>query len=312
MKDPFLSLEQAIAGIQDGDVVAIPTETVYGLAADATCDKAVAKIYAYKHRPLFNPLIVHFKSRMHAQDFVEFSPMAQKLAEKFWPGPLTLVLPMKNSPGISHLCSAGLSTLGVRIPHHPLTQKLLDALTVPVAAPSANPSARLSATSAADVRKGFHPQSLPILDGGPCAQGLESTILDASVSPPRLLRPGALSVEILETVLEYPLERSFDNPQRPKSPGSLLKHYAPCKPLRMDVLDPYPHEIYITFGPVHSSHTSCVSLSLTGDLQEAAASFFRVLHEAETLPGEGIAVAPLPQEGVGYALNDRLIRASRA
>lgn len=304
-------MDEAVRLLQADNVVAIPTETVYGLAANAFSDRAVTRIYACKNRPLFNPLIIHFKDLGEIQKIVVCSAYARQLANYFWPGPLTLVLPLQDQVPLSPLCSAGLSTLAVRIPAHPLALKLLERLPFPLAAPSANPSTFLSPTCAEHVITAFKGQ-VPLLDGGECPKGLESTILDVSGEKPLLLRQGAIPRKALEEVLGMPLLSPLKMEKVPliKAPGQLLKHYAPSKPLRMNVKTPLPGEGFLTFGPLHPSHSPCLTLSESGNLEEAASTFFKRLHQLDLLPIEGIAVAPLPEEGLGEALNDRLRRAS--
>jgi L-threonylcarbamoyladenylate synthase len=289
-----------------GGLVAFPTETVYGLGGDARSDRAVAGIYAAKGRPSFNPLIVHLPDIAAVEDIAVLGPKAQALAQAFWPGPLTLVLPLRDGAGISPLVTAGLSTVAVRVPAHPLAQRLLRAFGGPVAAPSANPSGRVSPTRAKHVLDGLSGRIAAVLDGGPCAVGLESTIVVADPDP-TLLRPGGVSVEALEAVLREPFAVGGDA-GKPTSPGQLASHYAPAAGVRLDATDANPGEILVGFGPVKGALT----LSDSGDLIEAAARLFHILREADQLAGPGgrIAFAPVPETGLGRAINDRLRRAA--
>lgn len=302
-------IQQACELLAVGEVVAIPTETVYGLAADAGNDKAVAKIYQYKERPSFNPLIVHVASATQASQYVRLTAKAPVLIEAFWPGALTLVLPLLPDSRISPLCTAGLRTLGVRSPSHPITRKILESSGLPLAAPSANPSSRLSPTTASHVRDAFQGIDLPIVDGGSCAIGIESTILDLSETTPALLRHGAILKEDLERVLGQPIQDHTKPIAEVKSPGQTLRHYAPLKPLRMNVMTPSQGEGYLAFGAYQGDHTPTLNLSVKGDLIEAAANLFQMLHQLETLNITGISVAPIPNIGLGLAINDKLSRA---
>lgn len=297
-----LSVENAAAILSAGDVVALPTETVYGLAADATDDRAVAKIYALKDRPAFNPLIVHVADAASAKDLVVVEQHTHILMDRFWPGPLTLVLPRKEACPVGHLASAGLKTLGVRCPDHALSRAVIRALGKPIAAPSANPSGKLSPTTAAHVREGFGKQAPPILDGGPCRAGLESTIIGKTEDGWALLRPGPITVEDLQ-----PLTGPLATPGPDiTAPGQLASHYAPSRPLRMTMTEAPEGWVLVGFGPIAGD----VSLSASGNLEEAAANLFLVLHEADRPAHAGIAVAPIPAHGLGLAINDRLTRAA--
>lgn len=292
--------------LSSGDLVAFPTETVYGLGGDARSDLTVARIFAAKGRPSFNPLIVHLPDLASVQQIADLGPNARDLAQAFWPGPLTLVLPLRGDSGISPLVTAGLPTVAVRIPAHPLAQALLRAFGGPVAAPSANPSGRISPTRAEHVIHGLSGRIAAVLDGGPCAVGLESTIVLADPDPV-LLRPGGVPVEALEAALGRPLAIGGDG-VKPTSPGQLASHYAPESALRLNATSANPGEILVGFGPVKGALT----LSDTGDLIEAAARLFHALREADQLAGPGghIAFAPIPETGLGRAINDRLRRAA--
>ena len=297
-------IRQAAALLQDGQLVAFPTETVYGLGADARQGEAVAALYAAKGRPSFNPLIAHVHSIEAAKRHVIWTETANKLAKAFWPGPLTLVLALRDGHDISHLVTAGLETLGVRIPAHPAARALLSALDGPVAAPSANPSGRISPTTAAHVVAGLDGRIAAIVDDGPCGVGVESTIVGLSGETPILLRPGGLAQEDIETVLGHPLEmRDASDPLT--APGQLLSHYAPRAKVRLNVTTPDPAELYLGFGTM-----SCdLNLSDSADLVEAAANLFGHLHQLDAMD-KPIAVAPIPEHGLGAAINDRLRRAA--
>jgi L-threonylcarbamoyladenylate synthase len=296
-------IAEAAALLRAGEVVAFPTETVYGLGGDATSDHAVAAIYAAKDRPEFNPLIVHVDSLEAAEKIAVFDERALVLAKAFWPGPLTLVLPAR--PGqVSDLVRAGLPSVAVRVPEHGVARALIAATGKPLAAPSANPSGRISATSAPHVMRGLSGRIAAVLDGGPCAVGLESTII-GRVGETRLLRPGGLSVEEIEAVLGAPLLPP-ETSVRPNAPGQLTSHYAPSLPLRLNVTAPEPGEVMLGFGAIAGD----LNLSPSGDLTEAAANLFHMLHELDTREARGIAVAPVPHHGLGLAINDRLKRAA--
>jgi L-threonylcarbamoyladenylate synthase len=292
--------------LRAGKLVAFPTETVYGLGADATSDRAVARVYEAKGRPSFNPLIVHVPDLYHARELACMGPKAEALAAAFWPGPLTLVLPQKPSAGLSPLVTAGLPSVAIRVPAHPLAQRLLRAFGGPVAAPSANPSGRVSPTRAEHVLQGLSGRVDAVLDGGPCAVGLESTIVLADPEPV-LLRPGGIPVEALESVLGERLALGGDA-GKPTSPGQLASHYAPEAGLRLNATEARDGELLVGFGPVAGR----ISLSASGDLVEAAARLFHILRQADRLAGPGgrIAFAPVPEAGLGVAINDRLRRAA--
>lgn len=299
-------IAKAASLLAAGELVAFPTETVYGLGGDARSDLAVARIYEAKGRPSFNPLIVHLADLAAVERIATLGPKARDLAQAFWPGPLTLVLPLRDGSGISPLVTAGLPTVAVRIPAHPLAQALLRAFGDPVAAPSANPSGRISPTRADHVIQGLSGRIAAVLDGGPCAVGLESTIVLADPDPV-LLRPGGVPVEALEACLGERLTLGGDG-VKPTSPGQLASHYAPEAALRLNATSAAPGEILVGFGPVKGPLT----LSETGDLIEAATRLFHALREADTLAGpQGrIAFAPIPETGLGRAINDRLRRAA--
>ena len=297
------------AGISDaaevlsrGGLVAFPTETVYGLGADARNDHAVAGIFAAKGRPSFNPLIVHVNSLDAALQIATFDETALRLARAFWPGALTLVLPLKATAGISKLVTAGGESIALRVPDHLLALALLDSFQGPIAAPSANPSGRISPTTAAHVADGLTGQIDAILDGGPTQVGLESTIVDPA--GPYLLRPGGLPEDVLSICLGQPL-RPAAATEKPSAPGQLASHYAPRAAVRLEATEAEGDEVLIGFGGIQGE----LSLSPSGDLREAAARLFAVLHRADSLQ-RPIAVAPIPETGLGLAINDRLKRAS--
>jgi L-threonylcarbamoyladenylate synthase len=289
-----------------GELVAFPTETVYGLGGDARSDRAVARIYEAKGRPSFNPLIVHLPDLAAVEAIAEVGPKARLLAQAFWPGPLTLVLPLRPGAGISPLVTAGLSTVAVRVPAHPLAQLLLRAFGGPLAAPSANPSGRVSPTQAGHVLEGLAGRIAAVLDGGACAVGLESTILLADPALV-LLRPGGVPVEAVEALLGEAVGSGGDA-GKPISPGQLASHYAPEAAVRLEAVEALAGELLVGFGEVKGRLT----LSETGDLVEAAARLFDALREADRLAGPAgrIAFAPVPETGLGRAINDRLRRAA--
>ena len=305
---PFPAIAEAAALLRAGALVAFPTETVYGLGADAADDRAVAAIYAAKGRPSFNPLIVHVAEAGQLDGEVVWNAAARRLARRFWPGPLTLVLPRRPESRLSPLCSAGLDSLAVRMPAHPLARALLQAAGRPLAAPSANRSGRVSPTTAAHVRRELGGRAAMILDGGPCAIGLESSVLDLSGAQPRLLRAGGLPRQALERELG-PLASRIDN-GRPLSPGQLPSHYAPSLPLRLNARTVAPDEALLAFGTALSGAADSENLSPGGDLTEAAARLFAALHRLDRPGFAAIAVMPIPMEGLGEAINDRLIRAA--
>lgn len=297
---PSTQISRAAELLRAGELVAFPTETVYGLGGDATDDRAVAAIFAAKERPRFNPLIVHLPDAAAARRIVLFDARADRLAEKFWPGPLTLVLPRHAECGVSLLAGAGLDSLAVRVPAHPVARDLLRAVGRPVAAPSANRSGRLSPTTAAHVMMELDGRIAAVLDGGPCPVGLESTVLDLT-GPATLLRPGAVTAEEL-TALIGPLAAPGD---AIRSPGMLAQHYAPSLPLRLDAAGARPGEALLGFGP---SANATLNLSPGGDLVEAASHLFAYLRALDLPQYAGIAVMPIPDTGLGAAINDRLRR----
>ncbi|WP_019953558.1 L-threonylcarbamoyladenylate synthase [Yoonia vestfoldensis] len=297
-------LAGAAAILRRGGLVSFPTETVYGLGADARNDKAVAAIFAAKGRPSFNPLIVHLGDFAAASAICDFNDDARRLAAAFWPGALTLVLPLRADAGISRLVTAGLDSIAVRVPDHRVAQGLLAAFGGPVAAPSANPSGRISPTTAAHVREGLGDRIDALVDGGSCAVGLESTIV-ACLGAPTLLRAGGIPAEAIAACLGRPLATS-ENPEAPVSPGQLLSHYAPLGQVRLNATARQDGEVMLGFGAMDAD----LNLSPTGDLTEAAARLFDCLHQLDAMGATRIAVAPIPDHGLGWAINDRLKRAA--
>ena len=307
------AIADAAAILKRGGLVAFPTETVYGLGADATNDAAVAAIFEAKGRPRFNPLIVHLPDLAAAETQAQFDTRATTVAERYWPGPLTLVLPRSAACDVSLLCSAGLDTLALRVPGHPLAMAFLRAVGCPVAAPSANRSGEVSPTTAAHVRDSLEGRVDMILDSGPCPLGLESTVLDLSQEEPLLLRPGAVTREELEAALGpvAVAEGTNDDETARRAPGQLSSHYAPALPLRLNATDAEPGEALLAFGPEAPSGAAAVmNLSPSGDLKEAAANFFAFLRALDRPDFAGIAAMPIPETGLGEAINDRLRRAA--
>ncbi|MEQ8370675.1 MAG: L-threonylcarbamoyladenylate synthase [Alphaproteobacteria bacterium] len=304
------ALAEAAAHLRAGRLVAFPTETVYGLGGDATNDRTVADIFRVKRRPQFNPLICHVATTADASALVVWTDMAGRLAEAFWPGPLTLVLPRRADCPVSLLVSAGLDSLAVRVPANEVARDLISRAGVPVAAPSANRSGHLSPTQAADVVSELGSDAAMIIDGGPCTVGLESTVIGLLDETPRLLRPGGLARATIEAVTG-PLGRP--RPGRITSPGMRLSHYAPARPLRLNVQSAAPGEALLAFGPDAPPEGPTVrNLSPAGDLTEAAANLFRMLRDLDRPEFTAIAVMPVPLHGLGEAINDRLSRAAEA
>ena len=289
--------------LRGGGLVALPTETVYGLAARADSEQAIAAIYRAKGRPEFNPLIVHVASLAQAERLALFDERARELAARFWPGPLTLVLPLREGTPIAAAVTAGLPTIALRVPAHPLMQAVLRQVGAPLAAPSANRSGGVSPTAAEHVLASFGEQAPPVLDGGACEQGLESTIVALRVDGWQLLRPGPIPEAGVAAVLGDAMAVA---PGRIEAPGQLARHYAPGKPLRLGADAAQAGEFLIGFGAMAGD----CSLSRSGDLAEAAARLYHCLHAAARSDRPRIAVAPIPVEGIGAAINDRLRRAA--
>ncbi|MEE9387371.1 MAG: L-threonylcarbamoyladenylate synthase [Paracoccaceae bacterium] len=291
--------------LNSGQLVAFATETVYGLGADARNDTAVAQIFSAKGRPQFNPLIVHVASLAAAQKLAAFSPQALALATAFWPGPLTLVLPLLPDSPISPRVSAGLPTLALRVPAHPMAHDLLTEFDGPIAAPSANISGKISPTSPDHVLDGLSGHIAAVLDAGPCPVGLESTIIGFDPVP-TLLRPGGLPAEIIENCISQPLAAPPTQQPMPNAPGQLASHYAPTAKIRLNADQARPDEVLLGFGAVPCD----LNLSPSADLAQAAANLFRHLHALDANGAKIIAVSAIPDTGLGRAINDRLKRAA--
>lgn len=295
---------RAVGLLCAGLLVAFPTETVYGLGADATDDRAVARVFQAKGRPRFNPLIVHVPDIVTASSIAVFDESAQRLADAFWPGALTLVLPLRPEAGIAPLVTAGLPSIALRVPDHPLAQDLMRRVGRPIAAPSANPSGKISPTSAHHVLGGLNGRIEAVLDGGSCPVGVESTIIGL-LPDPTLLRAGGLPVEAVEACLGAPLALPSETAQ-PTAPGQLASHYAPRATVRLNAERADAGERLLGFGPVKAD----LNLSPTGDLVEAAANLFQHLHMLDAADNVPIAVSAIPDCGLGRAINDRLRRAA--
>ncbi len=299
-------ISQAAQVLCSGGLVAFPTETVYGLGANALDERAIAKVYAAKGRPSFNPLIVHVVSLEEAKVYGQFDESSESLVRAFWPGSLTLVVPRTDDCAVPLLASAGLDTIALRVPSHPVALALLKEFGRPVVAPSANPSGKISPTTAQHVRDGLGDRIDLILDGGACAVGVESTVVRIVDGHAYLLRAGGIARKNIEQTLGQALRDGLATGGL-HSPGQMESHYAPRAPVRLDAEAPLRGEVYIGFGKhVHGP----LSLSPGGDVVEAAANLFRMLHEADAVARHGIAVAPVPHEGLGEAINDRLRRAA--
>lgn len=299
------AIAAAAAQLRGGGLVALPTETVYGLAARADRAESVAAIYRAKGRPDFNPLIVHVPSLAAAHSLARFDQRAEQLAAAFWPGPLTLVLPLREDAPIAAAVTAGLPTIALRCPAHPVMRAVIEASGLPLAAPSANRSGAVSPTSAAHVASSLGAAVPLVLDGGTCAAGLESTIVALRDKGEwQLLRPGPIDAAAIAAVLGTPPAALTSIAI--EAPGQLASHYAPGKPVRLGASQAEDGEFLIGFGPVAGD----ITLSATGDLAEAAANLYAALHRAAAAPQPRIAVAPIPADGIGAAMNDRLVRAA--
>ena len=306
MSQADAAVQRAAQALASGALVILPTETVYGLAADAADPRAVAALFEAKGRPQFNPLIAHVADLAMGETIARFDDRARALAKAFWPGPLTLVLPVADTAAVCDLARAGLDSVAVRAPAHPVAHAVIAALGRPVVAPSANRSGRPSPTTFSDALEETGVFALAALDGGPCAVGLESTVV-ALLDEPRLLRPGAVTREQIEAVIG-PLAEAEDDARR--SPGRMARHYAPQAPVRLNVAAPEPDEAYLAFGPGAPEGPRVFNLSPTGDLAEAAAHLFAYLRAADRTAPRAIAVAPIPAHGLGEAIADRLNRAA--
>jgi L-threonylcarbamoyladenylate synthase len=304
------TIREAAQALARGEIAAFPTETVYGLGANALDARAVARVFAAKERPRFNPLIVHVLGLAEAEGYGVMNEVARRLTGAFWPGPLTLVLPRMPGCGIADLVSAGLDTIALRAPAHPVAQALLAAANLPIAAPSANRSGRISPTTAAHVEAELGEAPGIILDGGPCPLGIESTVVSTLGETAALLRPGALPREAIESVLGAPLGAAQAN-QRGASPGQLATHYAPGTRLRLDATNVRPGEVLLAFGRDVPKWTgTMINLSESGSPEEAATKLFGALRELDREGADAIAVMPIPAHGLGEAINDRLRRAA--
>lgn len=299
-------IKQAVAILKNGGLVAFPTETVYGLGADATNDKATASIYEKKGRPSFNPLIAHVDNADMAEKYVKITPLAKKLVDAFWPGPLTLVLKRKPKCAVSLLASAGLDTLAVRCPNNPIALQLIHDFGKPIVAPSANKSGRISPTTAGHILQDYGADAPFILDGGPCQVGVESTVLLCDDDKVAVLRYGGLAIEQVEDLIG-PVIRPERDEDAPHSPGQMKSHYAPHLPLRMNAIEAFEGEALLGFG---YAPNAVLNLSESEDLTEAAANLFSMMHQLDNSKYSGIAVMPVPMQGLGLAINDRLKRAS--
>jgi len=320
------SIIEAADLIKAGELVVLPTETVYGLGANALNGEAVAKIFAAKNRPNFNPLIIHVAESVEAEQYGVMGPAARKLAQNFWPGPLTMILPKKAGGGVSDLVSAGLETLAIRVPDHKIMQAVIKKAGVPIAAPSANASGEPSATTPNHAAQSLGDNAPYILAAGACEVGLESTVIDLSGEVPVILRPGAITPEDLEPYLgmvEIDTGNHESATEKVKSPGQLLKHYAPSIPVRLKAVDVKKGEALLSFGSTkfmgvegggHAKdlpEDSIKNLSEEADLIEAASNLFTMLRDLDRDEHTGIAVMSIPNEGLGVAINDRLSRAAK-
>ncbi len=300
-------IEKAVDILKRGGLVAVPTETVYGLAADATNSEAVARIFQAKKRPAFNPLICHVCDMAMAGKLVEISPLATTLMEEFWPGPLTFVLPKLDHCAVSDLVSADLDTLAVRMPDHSLTHDLIEKLGRPIAAPSANRSGKISPTTEAHVAEGLSSSVDMILDGGDCLRGIESTIITFEGADIIILRPGSVTKDMLEKASSTKVRNFIASPESTiTAPGQLSSHYAPNAKVRLNATSKNAGDYFIGFGDIKGD----ASLSETGDLIEAASNLFKALREADKTGADTIAIAPIPKHDIGIAINDRLDRAA--
>jgi L-threonylcarbamoyladenylate synthase len=306
------TIAEAAGYLRAGHLVAFPTETVYGLGADATNAEAIARLYAAKGRPLINPLIVHVAALEEAGPLARMTPLAETLAGAFWPGPLTLVCERAPSSPVPLIASAGLDSVALRLPSHETARALIAGTGRPIAAPSANRSGWLSPTAAADVAADFPAGEVAmILDGGAARHGLESTIVDVRGAEPRLLRPGAIAAEAIASCLRRPVQRAEQDANRPQAPGGLLSHYAPRARVRFDASGAKPGEALLAFGPgPRPAHEPTINLSPRGDLVEAAANLYAALRRLDATGAGMIAVEPIPNHGLGEAINDRLARAA--
>lgn len=306
------TIETAVNELAAGNVVALPTETVYGLAADAANNIAVQKIFTIKARPAVNPLICHVHEDFNLSHYVEITDDAQKLMQQFWPGPLSIILSLKPNSPISHLVTANLSSLALRAPNHPIFRQILKKLGRPIAAPSANKSESLSPTMAQHVADSLSSADIYIVDGGNTQVGLESTIIDARGQTPVLLRYGSVTADEIEQCLnkKIAIKTSANNNKDILSPGQMLRHYAPNKKLYLNITQPNNDSAWLSFGDNNIEHPHELNLSINGNLAEAAQNLFSFLWKADQLNVKSISVAPIPNTDIGIAINDRLKRAA--
>lgn len=316
------AIKQASKILQEGGIVALPTETVYGLAANAIDEKAVAKIFSAKKRPSFNPLIIHLPNMEEAQKYAEFNDIAKSLAARFWPGALTMILPKKKNTNLSNLVTAGLDTIAIRVPANKIMQQVLKISALPLAAPSANKSGTPSPTTAEHVAKSLGSEVDMILAAGKCELGLESTIIDMTSKQIVILRPGAIIAEDIEDIIGYKPEYDFGIHKKPKSPGQTLRHYAPSIPIRLNAVDIRKDEALLAFGSTKFMGIrgggrisdlpdyAFKNLSEKGDLYEAASNLFLMLRELDNGKNKSIAVMNIPNNEIGIAINERLERAA--
>lgn len=297
--------------LRQGNIVSFPTETVYGLGADATNSAAIAKIYQAKNRPSFNPLIIHLSEAKTVSNYVKMNELAKRLAENFWPGPFTMVLPLNNNNGLSDLVTAGLKTAAIRVPENPVAQSLLMLFDGPIAAPSANKSGHISPTSAKHVDSEFGEELEIIIDDGPCKKGLESTIVEVTDNQVRLLRPGSITPQQIEEVIGQKIIPTNNAFKTPNAPGQLKSHYAPQAQVRLNAVQTNRNECLLAFGDVnHSNDVYSLNLSTSGNLEEAATNLFSMMRKLDKKKYSTIAVSPIPEIGLGIAINDRLKRAA--
>lgn len=297
--------------LHGGELVSFPTETVYGLGANALDSKAVAKIYSAKNRPSFNPLIVHVANKDTVLNYVEMNDQAQTLAEKFWPGPFTMVLPIKQNCGLSNLITAGLDTVAIRVPENVVAHELITEFDGPIAAPSANKSGKISPTTAKHVSDEFGDELSMIIDGGSCEKGIESTIVRVDGKVIEILRPGSITSSDIENAVGRKVSYQVKTSDQPNAPGQLESHYAPETKMRLNVTETRNDEALLAFGKIEVSEDRfTLNLSPSGDLIEAAANLFSMMRELDQMNFNSIAVSPIPETGLGIAINDRLRRAA--
>ncbi|NQX79876.1 MAG: threonylcarbamoyl-AMP synthase [Hyphomicrobiaceae bacterium] len=311
MEITLSNIATAGAAIRSGELIGLPTETVYGLAADATNEAAVLKIYETKRRPKINPLIVHITNIAEAKKIAKFNMLAEKLANAWWPGPLTLVLPMLNNSSIADVVVNGQQTIALRIPAHPVAYKVIEAADRPIAAPSANISGHISATNAEHVLADFGNNVPFVLDAGPSDHGLESTIIDTTDNIATILRHGHITLDDIKSLNCRTKNHANKFSTKPNAPGQLLSHYSPHSKVRLNVLRPNSGEAFIAFGSNVPSHSGpFTNISRSGDLLEAAFNLFTALRHLDSSFPKSIAVMPIPNHGIGIAINDRLNRAA--